>query len=98
LALAQLWNVFNLRDPAAPILSNEVTRNPYVWLAIIFCIGLIAIALWLPGLSGLLNLPSPGMAGLGLALSASLIPLVLGQLLLIRLPRKIIPRQRFGTD
>jgi Ca2+-transporting ATPase len=97
LALAQLWNVFNLRDPAAPILFNEVTRNPYVWWAITFCLGLIAIALWLPGLSELLNLPSPGMSGLTLAFSASLIPLVLGQLLLMKLPRKIVTQPRFQT-
>jgi Ca2+-transporting ATPase len=59
---------------------------------------LIAIALWLPGLSELLNLPSPGMSGLILAFSASLVPVVLGQLLLMKLPRKIVTQPRFQTD
>jgi Ca2+-transporting ATPase len=79
LALAQIWNVFNLRDPEAGPIRNDVSRNPYVWGAITLCLGLIAAALWLPGLSGLLQLASPGPAGLGLALAASLVPLALGQ-------------------
>ncbi|WP_308861023.1 cation-translocating P-type ATPase [Oceanibium sediminis] len=79
LALAQLWNVFNLRDPAAGLFVNEVTRNLYVWLAILLCLGLLALALWLPPLSALLGLPSPRGAGLVLGMAASLLPLILGQ-------------------
>ncbi|MBU2484202.1 MAG: cation-translocating P-type ATPase, partial [Alphaproteobacteria bacterium] len=30
LALAQLWNVFNVRDADSGLIGNEVTRNPYV--------------------------------------------------------------------
>jgi Ca2+-transporting ATPase len=79
LALAQLWNVFNLRDPQAGVIRNDVSRNPYVWGAIVLCLGLIALALWLPGLSVLLQLDSPGLAGLGLATASSFVPLVFGQ-------------------
>ncbi|WP_400082871.1 cation-translocating P-type ATPase [Yoonia sp. R78084] len=79
LALAQLWNVFNVRDPDAGILSNEVTGNLYVWGAIFLCLALIGIALWVPWLSVLLGLPDPGWKGLALAACASLVPLVLGQ-------------------
>ena len=79
LALAQIWNVFNMRDAGARLLLNDVTRNPYVWGAIALCLGLIASALWLPGLAGLLGLPDPGRDGLLLALAASFVPLVLGQ-------------------
>ena len=66
LALAQIWNVFNLRDPDAGLIRNDVTGNPYVWGAIAICLGLIATALWLPALAGLLRLDPPGAAGLGL--------------------------------
>ncbi|WP_280140329.1 cation-translocating P-type ATPase [Jannaschia faecimaris] len=79
LALAQLWNVFNVRDPDSGMLRNEVTRNGYVWGAIAFCLGLIGLALWIPQLADLLGLPSPGGAGLLLAGGASLLPLPLGQ-------------------
>ena len=79
LALAQLWNVFNVRDTDSGLLSNEVTRNGYVWGAIALCLGLIGFALWFPPLADLLGLPAPGRAGLALAGGASLLPLALGQ-------------------
>lgn len=80
LALAQLWNVFNMRAPAAGLLVNEVTRNRWVWGAIALCLGLIGAALWWPSLSDILQLPTPGGGGLLLAMGASLLPLLLGQL------------------
>ncbi|GGD27905.1 cation-translocating P-type ATPase [Sinisalibacter lacisalsi] len=82
LALAQLWNVFNVRSPASGLFRNDVTGNPYVWGALALCLGLIAAALWLPGLSDLLGLPDPGLPGLILAAGMSLLPLVGGQILL----------------
>ncbi|WP_290891687.1 HAD-IC family P-type ATPase [Hoeflea sp.] len=80
LALAQLWNVFNMRDPDSGLFNNDVTRNPYVWGALALCLGLTGLALWLPQLADLLGLPDPGNRGLALAFAASLTPLALGQL------------------
>lgn len=80
LALAQLWNVFNVRVSGGRFLVNEVTGNPWVWGAIVLCLGLIAAALWLPSLSGVLKLPDPGQGGLLLAVGASFAPLLIGQL------------------
>lgn len=83
LALAQLWNVFNVRSDGGRMFVNDVTRNPYVWAAIAFCTALIALALGLPGLSRLLDLPHPGSAGLALAVGMSFGPLLAGQILLL---------------
>ncbi|MBF9046047.1 HAD-IC family P-type ATPase [Rhodobacterales bacterium LSUCC0031] len=80
LALAQMWNVFNLRNPAAGMLHNDVTANPFVWGAILLCLILIGAALWVPLLAEVLRLAWPGMAGLGLAAAASLVPLGFGQI------------------
>ena len=80
LALAQMWNVFNLRNPEAGVLHNDVTANHYVWGAIVLCLLLIAAALWVPLLAEVLRLAWPGMAGLGLAAVASLVPLGFGQI------------------
>jgi len=79
LSLGHLWNVFNLRDPRTGPIVNDVTRNRYVWAAVAICLVLIAGALWIPGLSGLLKLEPPGQAALALAAGASVLPLVLGQ-------------------
>lgn len=94
LALAQLWNVFNMRDPASGLLHNQVTRNPAVWGALAVCLALTAAALTVPGLSRLLGLPNPGTAGLLLAGGMSLVPLILGQLLLVLVgPDWLMPRR-----
>ncbi|MEH6755388.1 MAG: cation-transporting P-type ATPase [Alphaproteobacteria bacterium] len=79
LALAQLWNVFNMRDLDSELLRNEVTLNRYIWGAIALCLGLLGLAIWFPPLADLLGLPNPGGAGLVLAVTASLVPLLLGQ-------------------
>jgi len=81
LALAQLWNVFNLRDPDSGWVVNDVTRNGHVWGSLVLCSVLIAGAVGLPWLSELLRLPDPGRDGLLLAVGASFLPLVCGQLL-----------------
>ncbi|NNL74500.1 MAG: cation-transporting P-type ATPase, partial [Silicimonas sp.] len=79
LALAQLWNVFNVRDRDSHLIRNEVTRNPYIWGAIVLCLALIGFALWFQPLADLLGLPDPGRGGLILAGCASLVPLAMGQ-------------------
>lgn len=79
LALGQLWNVINTRAADTRLIVNDVTRNPFVWGALALCLVLIGTALWLPGLSSVLNLVAPGRDGLIVAASASLIPLLLGQ-------------------
>ncbi|MDN3722168.1 HAD-IC family P-type ATPase [Roseibium salinum] len=65
LALAQLWNVFQRETSFDEVFFvNEITRNPYVWGALVLCLGLIAFAVGNPGLSSVLGLPSPGPQGL----------------------------------
>jgi Ca2+-transporting ATPase len=89
LALAQLWNVFNVRDPATSIFDNEILRNPWVWGAISLCLGLIGAALWIPALAQLLGLPNPGFPGLVLAGAFSVAPLIFGQIALILIKRGV---------
>lgn len=88
LALGHLWNVFNLRDPKMGLILNDVTRNRYVWGAVVLCLVLIGLALWLPGLSGLLKLDPPVIAGLALAAVGSLVPVLLGQVWIVLIQRK----------
>jgi Ca2+-transporting ATPase len=77
LALAQLWHVFNMREDRRQVLRNEITRSPWIWSAIGLCVGLILLAVYQPVLSEALSLTGPGLAGWLVALSMSLLPLVI---------------------
>jgi Ca2+-transporting ATPase len=88
LAFAQLWHVFNMRDSVSQLISNEITRNVWVWIAVIFCIGLILAAIYAPQLGELLKLTDPGIEGWLVILPMSLIPLILGPLV-----RRVAERQ-----
>ncbi len=80
LASAQLWHVFNMREPDDGLFKNEVTANPFVWSALALCIALIAAAVYVPGLSQVLGMTPPDPMGLALVAAAGLVPLVLGQI------------------
>jgi Ca2+-transporting ATPase len=80
LALAQLWHVFNMRDSGTGVLSNDITRNLFVWGALILCVGLLLAAVYVPPLAAALTLTDPGIQGWGFALVLSLVPLVGGQI------------------
>jgi Ca2+-transporting ATPase len=77
----RLWHVFNMRRRRSGVFANEVARSPLVWLAIGAGIALLLAAAWLPGLSTVLMPQAPDARGWALVLGFSLIPLVLGQLL-----------------
>ncbi len=85
LGLAKLWFVFNLRDPGTGLLSSPIVRNPWVWGSIGLCVLLLVAAVHLPGLSTFLETESPGLAGWGTALGFSVVPLVVGQAVLVGL-------------
>jgi len=79
LALAQLWQVFNVRETGTRVWSNEVVRNPWVWGALALCVVLLLLAVYVPGLNDVLQLHDPGARGWGLVLALSFVPLILGQ-------------------
>lgn len=89
LALAQLWNVFNVRATGSDLLRNEITQNPYVWAALAVCLLLITASLWLAPLSALLGLPNPGIGGLALAFGLSWVQLILGQIVRVFALRRL---------
>ena len=80
IALAQLWHVFNIRSSEGGVLGNAVVGNPYVWAALALCLVLIVGAIHAPLVSAALELAPPGLPGWLLALGASLVPLVGGDL------------------
>jgi len=81
LAFGKLWFVFNLRSPGTRFFSNEIIRNRYVGGSILLCIVLLLAAVYLPGLSDVLDTREPGRTGWVLLLGMSLIPFAIGQIL-----------------
>jgi Ca2+-transporting ATPase len=83
LAFAKLWFVFNLRSPRSSVVRNAVAGNPWMWGALGVCVVLLAAAVYLPGLSGVLETVPPSGAGWAVALGLSAVPLVVGQVILL---------------
>ena len=77
LALAQLWHVLNMRDNIGQFFDNEITRNIWIWLALILCLGLVLAAIYSPLLSGVLKLRNPGLEGWLVIVPMSLLPLLI---------------------
>ena len=75
LALAQVWHVFNMRSNMSQLFNNEITRNIWVWAAVLLCMLLIVAAVYVPGLATVLQLEHPGREGWLLIIGMSFLPL-----------------------
>jgi len=79
LAFTQLWHVFNLRGPGGSLFRNNITRNPYIWGALILCTVITIGAVYLPGPAQILKLTDPGFVGWMVVMGMSIFPLLVGQ-------------------
>jgi len=77
---ARLWHVLNMRGTESPLLLNEVTRNPYVWIAIAVGVALLIVATYIAPLAAILSIEIPTVGEWLLILGFSLLPLILVQL------------------
>ena len=76
---ARLVHVFNMRDIGSGLFVNSITRNPYVWGALVIGVGLMLSAIFVPGLSDLLQVELPGPTAIALIAAGTLAPLVIVQ-------------------
>ena len=81
LATAQLWHVFDMREKGTNIFVNAVTKNKFVWFALLITITLLLMAVYIPFLADLLSLTSPGLSGWMVVLIGSVTPIIISQLL-----------------
>lgn len=76
LAFAQLFHVFNMSSPKSDFIVNEITKNHFVWYAIIICSGLIATVYFIPQMRTVLGLEVIPTNAWIVAIVASFIPLI----------------------
>lgn len=88
LAFARLWHVFNMRNNDSGVLRNEVTRNRYVWMALVLCSILLLLAVYIPVIANVLSLSPPSFQGWLLILAISVLPVILGQFVKVVIGKK----------
>ncbi|MEB2783811.1 cation-translocating P-type ATPase [Algoriphagus persicinus] len=79
LAFAQLFHVFNMSSPSSNLLVNEITKNKFIWIAILICTTLLVLAYSMPQIRLVLGLEVLSTEAWLLSILAGLIPLVLVQ-------------------
>jgi Ca2+-transporting ATPase len=80
LAFAQLFHVFNMSSAHSKLFINEITKNKFVWYAILICSGLMIIVFTVPQMQLVLGLKILSVDVWIVAIVASLIPLILVQI------------------
>jgi Ca2+-transporting ATPase len=80
LVLAQLFNVFNIPKRQESFLANEVTKNPWVWGAIVLSLLITLGAYLVPPVAQALSLQTISLELLGTTVLFALGSLVLAQL------------------
>lgn len=80
LAFAQLFHVFNMSSAGSPLLINDVTKNKFVWLALLICSAFMLVLYLIPQLRMVFNLEVLPARIWILSVLAALVPLILVQL------------------
>jgi P-type Ca2+ transporter type 2C len=82
LAIAQLLHVFNMRGSNEKLINNQVTRNKYIWMALLLCFGLLATAYLIPVIRDVLSLKALEMRSWLLIIITSILPLFIIQIII----------------
>jgi len=79
LALGQIAHVFNMAGPESHPWVNTVSRNRWVWGAVVLCVGLVLAGVEMPWLAEVLGVVDPGPSGWALVATFGLLPLAVGR-------------------
>ncbi|NNF04141.1 MAG: cation-translocating P-type ATPase [Rhodothermales bacterium] len=83
IGFAQLANVFNMRSETSGLLDNDIVRNGWVLGSVALCSGLLLVAVYVTPLADVLSITAPSATGWVIVAAASLMPLIVGQLVLV---------------
>ena len=68
-----------MRESNIPIFINDITRDFFVWVALVLCTALLILAVMIPGLAMVLKLTRPDFFGWLVIFGMSLVPLIIIQ-------------------
>lgn len=88
LSLAQLLHVFNMYSGKLRFFNNEITRNKFIWMALILCILIMFATNYIPFLRKILSLQILDIKSLELILVAGIVPVLVIQTVRIFFPIK----------
>jgi Ca2+-transporting ATPase len=88
LSLAQLLHVFNMYSGKKRFFINEITRNKFIWMALILCILIMFATNYIPFLREILSLQLLDIQSLELILAAGILPILVIQTVRIFFPIK----------
>ena len=80
LAFSQLFHVFNMSSVGSHLFINDVTKNKFVWLAILICTGIMVLVFALPEMRLVLGLAELPVNMWVVCIVASLLPLLIIQI------------------
>jgi Ca2+-transporting ATPase len=89
LAFAQLFHVFNMSAIDSKVFVNDITKNKYVWLAVVICTGFMVLVFVIPQMRLVLGLDFLPTKIWIVSILASLIPLFTIQLYKIFFGRRL---------
>ncbi|RAK03065.1 Ca2+-transporting ATPase [Larkinella arboricola] len=79
LSFAQLMHVFNLRSGRS-FFVNEITRNRYIWYALLLCVFILLLTYYVPFLAQILSIKTIPSTELWMIAVAGIAPVILIQL------------------
>ena len=80
LAFSQLFHVFNMSSVGSKLFMNDVTKNKFVWLAILICTGIMVLIYLVPQMRLVLGLVELPVNVWLVCIVASLLPLLIIQI------------------
>jgi Ca2+-transporting ATPase len=80
MALSQLWHVLNLSSRKISFLNNEITRNKFIWAALLLCIAIMAVFYFVSPLNEYIGLQMLNINTWFIIVATSIVPVFLIQL------------------
>ncbi|MEO5642620.1 MAG: cation-translocating P-type ATPase [Bacteroidia bacterium] len=80
MTLSQLWHVMNLSSRKVSFFNNEITRNKFIWAALLLCIAILAVFYFVSPLNNYIGLQMLNINTWLIILATSIAPVFLIQL------------------